>query len=141
MNRRKKSSIILLIVFSTLSPIIYLAYIKTRQIDREISIIFENSNEVRESKKNILSKNIIGTWHLDSDSTKKWIFISDSILLRDGKVIEIALQHQFIIFNKEEIQLIGIMMNNNTIEIYETENNFDFFFKDKKSIIIKRDEK
>lgn len=131
MNRKKKSSIILIIIAIIVGPLIYLAYQFTRKLDKKMEQIVEMAEKNMSETKSAMKKNLVGKWRNANKSIEIWDFISDSTLLIDGISYKMKLEMNALLLEGEKQRMVMcIIENDSTLKMsyVKTEMN-DIFDK------------
>lgn len=135
MNRKTKSSLILIAIVIIVSPLIYLSYQFTNRLDKKMGQMVEMSEKLISEAKTEMEKTLTGEWSKVGQQSEIWNFTSDSTLIINGTSLEMTIEMNVLIIQGEEQQMIMCIVENDSTlkmsyiktEVTEMFDKQDFF--------------
>lgn len=139
MNRKQKSSIILLIVALVFIPIFYKLYQITKAWESKINIVVSQSMEMLELAKENTFQQLQGKWYNTDNPDEIWHFAPDSALYLNDQKFKVNIEAQSIfIEGGTKGMLFCFFDSDSTVRLLAMKTDFIDFFDDNEEFLLQR---
>ena len=105
MNRKNKSSLILVIVAICVAPLLILAFQYANLLDDKVEKLSKEAEVMMNGVKTETKKNLLGKW--SDDKNTLWYFSSDTKLIRSGETNTLRIELNVIFINEKEVYIVN----------------------------------